>query len=141
MAGGADVVRALVRRAGHELRNAQNTAAVNLEVVRSRFAAGRTDPEAIQSFADNAAKGLDESAELAEAIIALFAALTVGLASGTLLVRERRASGGVVEMKMPADAADRLAAGVAVLADRIRLGVERTATGVILRIPPDHETN
>ena len=134
-------MRALLRRAGHELRNAQSAAAVNLEVVRSRVAAGRAGAEGLESFADNAAKGLDEAARLGDAIIALCSAVVIGLASGQLLVRERNAGGATLEISMSAESAERLIAGIRVLAGRTGLGVERAVTGVILRIPPNYETD
>jgi hypothetical protein len=134
----AESVRRLLRRAGHELRNAQSAAAVNLEVVRSRVVAGSASADALESFAENAAAGLEESARLAESLVALCAALTSGLAAGNVAVR---ANGSELEISMPPAEADRAVAGVGYLAKRIRLGVERSDAGVILRIPPEYETN
>lgn len=42
----------LLGKARHELRGALNGVAVNLEVVRSRVSAGKTDREALQPFVD-----------------------------------------------------------------------------------------
>ena len=140
-AGVAVAVRALLRRAGHELRNAQSAAAVNLEVVRSRVAAGTVTADGLQSFAENASKGLDESARLADGLIALCSAVTAALAVGDACVRERIDCNAALEISLPPDLAERLASSVAYLAERTGLGVERTAAGVILRIPPDYETS
>lgn len=133
----AEALRGLLRRAGHELRNAQSSAAVNLEVVRSRLAAGGANAEALRPFAENAAHGLDDSARIADGMIALHTAVMGGLASGTLSVRERTAQCTSIDLSMPAESAERLAATVAGLAESVGVGVERTARGVILRIPPD----
>jgi hypothetical protein len=131
----------LLRRAGHELRNAHSAAAVNLEVVRSRVAAGRAGETGLESFADNAAKGLEEAARLGEGIIALCSAVTTGLGSKSVLARRRDDGSTALEMTMSADSAERVIGGVGALADRIGLGVERTAAGVILCIPPNYETD
>lgn len=130
----------LLRRAGHELRNAQNAVAVNLEVIRSRLSTGAS-PASLQSFADNAAQGLDDSARLAEAMIALCAALTPGLASGSIALLDRTERGAALDVAMPQPAAERLLAAVSFLAGRIGLDAERSAAGVILRVPLDDKTD
>lgn len=134
-------MRRLLKRAGHELRNAQNAAAVNLEVVRSRVAAGKTSRESLQSFADNAAQGLDDSARLGEALVTLFSALANAIIAGDLT--ETMADGGAIsiELAMPADAAERLAQRVGKLAERGGFAAEAAGSGVIFRIPSDNERN
>ena len=134
-----EAFRRLLRRAGHELRNAQNAAAVNLEVVRSRVAAGKSDGASLQSFAENAARGLEDSARLAEALVSLCAAITTAFATGKVTAHNGSGAGVALEVSMQRDSAARLAAGLAVLAERAGFGVETSAAGVILRIPPDDE--
>jgi hypothetical protein len=134
-------MRALLRRAGHEVRNAQSAASVNIEVVRSRAASGTGDAASLLPFAENAAGGLDESARLAESMMALCSALTLSLASGNPLSAVRTPSGTEVEIRMSRDSVVQLISGVGYLAKRIGLGVEGSDAGVILRIPPDHETD
>lgn len=129
----------LLRRAGHELRNAQSAAAVNLEVVRSRIASGAA-ASGVQSFADNAAQGLDDSAKLAEGMIALCNALTTALVDGSAVVRDQTERGAALELAMPQASADRLLAAMSSLAGRSGLNAERSGTGVILRIPFDDKT-
>lgn len=138
---GADPLRDLLRRCGHELRNAQNAAAVNLEVVRSRVAAGKSAADALQSFAENAATGLDDSARLTEEFVVLCGAITAAFSSGQIVVGERGAPGAVIKLKLAGDAGRLLASRVAMLAQRAGFGVEAGPSGVILRIPPDNETN
>lgn len=134
-------MRALFRRAGHELRNAQSAASVNIEVIRSRASAGSGDAASLQSFAENAANSLEESARLAESMAALFGALAASLASGQPFTARRSNGGTEIEIPMPRDSVERLAIDVRYLAERIGLGFECAAAGVILRIPPDHETS
>jgi hypothetical protein len=136
----ADVVRTLLRRAGHELRNAQSAAAVNLEVIRSRIVSGAA-ADSLQLFADNAAQGLDDSTRLAEAMTALCTALTAGLADGSVAVRDKTEHGAELEVAMPQAAAERLLAAVSFLAGRIGLDAERSGAGVILRVPLDDKTD
>ncbi|GAC1647271.1 MAG: hypothetical protein NVS4B3_01050 [Gemmatimonadaceae bacterium] len=61
----------IAARATHELRNAMNGAAVNLEVVRSR--AGRMDPpsDSIGPFAEAAADQFTATVGMVEALVAL----------------------------------------------------------------------
>ena len=134
-------IRSLLRRAGHELRNAQSAAAVNIEVIRSRLSAGQGDSASLRAFSDNAAKGLEQSARLGESILALCGALSASLASRDLPVTKRAGGDAEVELTMSAAAADRWMADVRYLADSLGLRLERTAAGVILRIPPENETN
>lgn len=141
MTEAADAIRLLLRRAGHELRNAQNTAAVNLEVVRSRVAAGKTGVDSLQSFAENAAAGLEDSARLAEGLVTLCSAITSTLAAGGVQAGERTDTGFVLELRMDSAKAAALVDKLSLLAERAGLGVEAAQAGVILRIPPDNETN
>jgi hypothetical protein len=134
-------MRRLLKRAGHELRNAQNAAAVNLEVVRSRVAAGKTSREALDSFAENAAQGLEESARLGEALVTLCSAAATALSSGGFT--ENSAEGGAItlELAMTADSAAQLVQRLGMLASRAGFDAEAAASGVILRVPPDNERN
>lgn len=60
-----EVLAAIVRRASHEVRNALNASAVNVEVVRSRI--GKPDPDLAQlrTFAERASRDGDATASLA----------------------------------------------------------------------------
>lgn len=134
-------MRLLLKRAGHELRNAQNAAAVNLEVVRSRISAGKTDRDALQSFADNAAQGLEDSARLGEQLVALCSATASAMASGAF--RETAGKSGTIalELGMPAESAALFVERVGDLASRAGFSAEAAAGGVILRVPPDSDRN
>lgn len=137
----ADPLRDLLRRCGHELRNAQNAAAVNLEVVRSRVAAGKSGAELLQRFAENAATGLEDSARLTEEFVVLCGAIAAAFSSRQLDARERGTSGGAIELPLPEEAGRLLESRVATLARRVGFDVEPGPSGVILRIPPVNETN
>lgn len=53
-----------LRRLAHDLRNALNGVAVNLEVARTRAARAGTDPAALLPFLDTAAQQLDAATRL-----------------------------------------------------------------------------
>ena len=134
-------MRLLLKRAGHELRNAQNAAAVNLEVVRSRVASGKIESEALRPFADNAAQGLEDSARLGEAMVSLFSATANALSSDLFI--ETPGDGGVItlELGMPPEQASALVQRVRLLAERAGFSAEASGSGVILRVPPENERN
>jgi hypothetical protein len=53
-----------LNRLAHDVKNALNGVAVNLEVVRTRAARGVSDPDQIVPFLDNATQQLDAAAKL-----------------------------------------------------------------------------
>jgi signal transduction histidine kinase len=60
----SDVLATIARRASHEVRNALNGVAVNIEVVRSRLAKPGSDTGELQTFADRASGESDAAASL-----------------------------------------------------------------------------
>ncbi|HYS69356.1 MAG TPA: hypothetical protein VEM14_03895, partial [Gemmatimonadaceae bacterium] len=81
-------VREIIRRAGHELRNALNGVAVNVEVVRSRL--GREgSPLDLTSFAERASAQVGEASALADGLLALVGPLLASSTPETL-----KAAGG-----------------------------------------------
>lgn len=129
-----DTVREINRRAGHEIRNALNGVAVNVEVVRARTRPGSSSPE-VASFAERAAAQVGEASALADGLLALLGAVFTAAADGSL---RGRASGGAseIELKVYGDRADRLMSDIGHLASRIGVGVERSGEMVILRVSP-----
>ncbi|HEV7839355.1 MAG TPA: hypothetical protein VGO75_14905, partial [Gemmatimonadaceae bacterium] len=65
LADQAECAREILRRAGHELRNALSGVAVNVEVVRSRAAVAGGSAE-IHSFAERASSQISEASALAD---------------------------------------------------------------------------
>ncbi len=61
----SEVLAVVSRRASHEVRNALNSVAVNVEVVRSRLARPGSDLSELQVFAERASKESDAAATLA----------------------------------------------------------------------------
>jgi signal transduction histidine kinase len=112
----SETLQALAAAVAHDLRNALNAVAVNLEVVRVRSARG-ADAPAIAPFASTAAKSFEKAAVASEALLAFVraeagdadvAAIVVRLAR-LFAVSERRTldvserSGGRARTRVPAD--------------------------------------
>ncbi|MBA3646311.1 MAG: hypothetical protein H0W63_09045 [Gemmatimonadaceae bacterium] len=138
---GSEGMRRLLKRAGHELRNAQNAVAVNLEVVRSRIAAGKTEKAAFESFADNAAQGAEESARLGDALVALCGAASDAMTAGVFKEGQETSGAITLEFGMAPDHADIFLNRISALTARAGFSAEAAPAGVILRIPPDNERN
>lgn len=135
----AGVALGVMRRSAHALRNAQNAAVVNLEVVRTRSSAGGAN-EALRQFTDNAAKGIEDAARLADAMLAVASALICALAEGNLsLVEDPGGKHRLLELQMSPDAAGALITSVRAAGDGLGVGIKASARGAILRIPREHE--
>jgi hypothetical protein len=116
----AATLQQVMQRAAHEMRNALNGATINLEVVRSRLIAGKTDLKSVGGFADAAYQQFE------------FA--TAWFESAMFLSRPHRGDG-------PADVAATLGHLAALLvpaakADGIKLEVEGYQTSVTTSAPP-----
>jgi signal transduction histidine kinase len=85
----AEALQALANAVAHDLRNAFNAVAVNLEVVRSRSARG-TEASAIAPFAATAASNFETASAAAEAMLALIRAEPGDTDVATILARIAR---------------------------------------------------
>ena len=131
----SDAVREILRRAGHELRNALSGVAVNLEVVRSRAArdGGAAD---IKSFAERASSQISEASALADGMLALTRAM---LASGSAEAGKKASShsaGSQIELMIYGEADDAILSDIKRLASRIDVEVEEHPRSVILKVYP-----
>jgi hypothetical protein len=106
-----DRLYALAGPVAHELRNALNGVAVNVEVVRSR-ARGEAPASSVGHFADTAADQLEVLAGLTDALVALLRPVVepvdVGYVTArvaTLLGAVARPEGGAVELVVVPDGA------------------------------------
>jgi hypothetical protein len=135
----ADAALRVMRRSAHALRNAQNAAFVNLEVVRSRSSAGGAN-EGLRQFTDNAAKAIEDAARLADAMLAMASALITALAEDNLSLDDEPAGKHRhLEIRMSPDAAGALITTVRAAGDGLGVGIEASARGAILRIPREHD--
>ena len=133
------VIREVVRRAGHEIRNALNGVAVNVEVVRSRLsrdpAAGDTIP-----FAERAILNLSAASVLTNGLLALTNAALVG--GGDPVAQKGKkpsAPGGSVELTL--GNASAVLADIRRLAAAIDVSVEEHGANVILNVLPEGQSH
>jgi signal transduction histidine kinase len=130
-----DVAREILRRAGHELRNALSGVSVNLEVVRSRTArdGGAGD---VKSFAERAASQISEASALADGVLALTRALLVFSNAEGAKRPPSYGAGSQIELMIYGETADALLSDIKRLASRIDVEVEEHPRSVILKVYP-----
>lgn len=134
-------VREIIRRAGHELRNALNGVAVNVEVVRSRI--GREGPPLeLASFAERASAQVGEASALADGLLALVGPLLASPTAGTSKTAGgNHGAGSRIELMIYGDGAPAVVSDIERLASRIGVAVEQQGRSVILTILPEGKSH
>lgn len=133
-------VREVLRRAGHEIRNALNGVAVNVEVVRSR--AGREgSAKELTSFAERASAQVGEASALTDGLLALVGSVLAAQAAGTLKTTSGRGAGRRIELMIYGERAAAVVSDIERLASRIGVGVEQHGQSVILTILPEGKSH
>ena len=135
-----EAVREIIRRAGHELRNALNGVAVNVEVVRSRSAREGSAKE-LTAFADRASAQVGEASALTDGLIALVGSVLSAQAAGTLKSTGGHGAGAAMELMIYGDGASSALSDIERLASRVGVGVEQHGQRVILRILPEGKSH
>jgi hypothetical protein len=135
-----NIVRVIIRRAGHEIRNALNGVAVNVEVVRSRVAREGAATE-IASFAERAGAQIGEATTLTNGLLSLVAAVLSAEAQGTLRSGPAASGGSRIELMIYGDRRSALVSDIRHLADRIGVEVEEGAERVILTVSPEGKSH
>ncbi|HJP86688.1 MAG TPA: hypothetical protein VJ852_11900 [Gemmatimonadaceae bacterium] len=130
------VLREIVRRAGHEIRNALNGVSVNVEVVRSRSA--RDSGSEVTPFAERAILNVSAASVLTNGLLAL-TNVTLGAPATVEKVRKRSAEGGSVELTLGDTSA--ALSDIRRLAAAIDVSVEERGTNVILRVLPEGQSH
>jgi len=139
-AAALDVVREIIRRAGHEIRNALNGVAVNVEVVRSRVSRQGAANE-IASFAERAGAQIGEATALTNGLLSLVGAVLSAEAQGTLRSAPAASGGSRLELMIYGDRAARLVSDIEHLANCIGVGVEQGVERVILTVSPEGKSH
>jgi len=139
---GADalaVVREIVRRSGHEIRNALNGVAVNVEVVRSRGGRDGAGGE-ISSFAERAAINVTKAGSLTNGVLAVVGAVLAAVTKGGITTT---AHGDIseIEVMIYGGRAPIFVSEIAHLAEDIGVSVEQRGQSVILRVLPEDESH
>ena len=135
-----EALRELVRRAGHEIRNALNGISVNVEVVRSRSSRDES-PKELAPFAERASAQVGEASALTDGLLALVDSVLMAQAEGTLESSGGRSAGGRIELTIYGERAAGLVSDIERLASRIGVAVEQHGQRVILRILPEGKSH
>jgi hypothetical protein len=136
-----ETVRAIVRRAGHEIRNALNGVAVNVEVVRSRVGRQGVTKEDLSSFAERASSQIAEASALNDGLLALIGAALAAQVKGTLKSGTGHGAGSRIELMIYGDGAAAVVSDIERLASRIEAVVEQHGQRVILTVLPEGESH
>ena len=133
------LVREILRRSGHEIRNALNGISVNVEVVRSRNAREGARGE-VASFAERAAMDVGRASAFTTGVLALLDAILIAAAKGGL---KTSGHGGAseIEVMIYGDRAPALVSGIAPIAGEIGMSVEQRGRAVILRVLPEDKSH
>ena len=133
------VVREIVRRSGHEIRNALNGVAVNVEVVSARNRHQRAGEE-VSSFAERAAADVAKASSLTNGILALVNAVLAAPPKGGV---PGLGHGGAseIEVMIYGDRAPVFVSDIAHLAQEIGVSVEQRGQSVILRVLPEDKSH
>ena len=131
------VIREVIRRAGHEIRNALSGVSVNLEVVRSRCS---RDPGSadVLSFADRARSQIETATALTNGLLALMAAVVAAEGDGT--AKSAVKAGDSVELTLNADPSAVLS-DIQQLAGAVGVLAEQRGANVILRVLPEGQSH
>ena len=139
-----DAVREIIRRAGHELRNALSGVTVNLEVVSSRLV-GETTSKEVVSFADRARLQASAATVLAHGVLSLASSVLAVVGEGTLKSFPYKASDGTVqtrtELLIHGQQAATFLADIERLARAVDVSVEQRGSRVILKVLPEGKSH
>jgi len=136
----SETAREIIRRAGHEIRNALNGVSVNVEVVRSR--SGREGPaRELTSFADRASSQVSEASALTDGLLAFVSSVIAAQAAGTLKSSGGHGAGSRIELMIYGDGAAAVVSDIERLASRVDVSVEQSGQSVILTILPEGKSH
>jgi len=133
-------VRQILRRAGHELRNALNGVAVNVEVVRSR-ADREGSAKELASFAERASAQVGEASALTDGLLAFVGSVVSAQSAGTLKTTGDGGAGSRIELMIYGERSATIVSDIERLTSRIGVGVEQDGQRVILRVLPQGNKN
>ena len=132
------VVREIIRRAGHELRNALSGVSVNVEVVRSRSErVGST--EELASFAERASQQVGAATALADGVLSLVNSILTAASDGKLKSVSGDGGESQIELMIYGDRAAAAVSDIERLASAIDVHVERRGERVILNVLPERK--
>jgi len=135
-----EAVGEIIRRAGHELRNALSGVAVNVEVVRSR--AERQSPVTeLTPFAERARQQVGVATALSDGLLALVSSVLRAAAEGTLTKGSARGAKSQTELMIYGDRAAAIVSDIERLGSLIDVSVEQRGERVILKVLPEGKSH
>jgi hypothetical protein len=126
------LVREITRGAGHEIRNALNGVAVNVEVVRSRLARD-LEKKDLLAFAERASFQVGVANTLTEGLLSFVGCVLSAQADGTLRAISGSA-GNQLELMIYGDRTDSLVSAIKRFGELTGVGVEERDGRVILSL-------
>ena len=135
-----ETAREIIRRAGHEIRNALNGVAVNVEVVRSR-SGHETPVRELKSFADRASAQVSEASALTDGLLAFVGSVITAQGAGTLKSSGGHGAGSRIELMIYGEGAAAVVSDIERLASRVGVSVEQHGQSVILTILPEGKSH
>jgi signal transduction histidine kinase len=136
-AGDIKVLREIIRRAGHEIRNALNGVAVNVEVVRSRSTRHAAASE-VTAFAERAIRNASAASVLTNGLLALTNA-SLGPGPVGPKAKKDHITSGSVELTL--GDATAVLSDIRRLAAAIDVSVEERGANVILKVLPEGQSH
>jgi len=130
----------MVRRAGHELRNALSGVAVNAEVVRGRSERGAVASE-LTPFAERAQLQVGVATMLSNGLLALINSVLVAAADGSLKSASGHGAGSQMELMIYGDRREAVLSEIRRLASLIGVSVEEHDQRVILKVLPEGKSH
>jgi len=130
----------MVRRAGHELRNALSGVAINAEVVRSRSERGAATSD-LTPFAERAQLQVGVATMLSNGLIALVNSVLVAAADGSLKSASGHGAGSQMELMIYGDRREAVLSEIRRLASLIGVSVEEHDQRVILKVLPEGKSH
>jgi hypothetical protein len=127
-------LKEIVRRSGHEIRNALNGVAVNVEVVKSRVGRGSGSTD-VDTFATRASSQVNVASAIIEGLLAVLRVTLSAQADGTLKTTTSGA-GSQIELMIYGDEATSFVSDIKLFAERVGLSIKTGERGVILTVLP-----
>jgi len=134
------LVREMLRRAGHEMRNALSGVSVNVEVVRSRLERGKPGDD-LTSFAERARLQVGVATMLGDCLLSLINSVLVAVADGSLQSVSGNGAGSQMELMIYGDRRDNILADIRRLANLTGVAVEERDQRVILKVLPEGKSH
>jgi hypothetical protein len=134
------LVREVTRRAGHEVRNALNGVAVNVEVVRSRLVRDRVGTDSL-AFAERAGLQVGVANSLTEGLLSFVGCVLSAQAAGTLRRFPGSGAGNQLEMAVYGTNPEGVVSAIKRFGELTGFDVEQRGDRVILSLSSEGKSH